>query len=102
MFLEPARPAQGAQALIAELLHQPVHPKHHRRFVWRNVQRAVLARELGCRTAKVLIMPTHASGWTCRRRIHPWPDYRSANRGVAVLLVSEDLDELMAWPIASL
>ena len=59
-----------------------------------NVQRAVLARELGD-DVSVLIVANPASASTSRR----WPRssriMAARNRGAAVLLVSEDLDELL-------
>jgi simple sugar transport system ATP-binding protein len=62
-----------------------------------NVQRAVLARELGCRTAKLLITanPCFGLDFAAVESIHSQIT-EARNRGVAVLLVSEDLDELMA------
>ena len=62
-----------------------------------NVQRAVLARELGPGTARVLVTanPCFGLDFAAVESIHGQiTDAR--NRGVAVLLVSEDLDELLA------
>lgn len=62
-----------------------------------NVQRAVLARELGTGTAKVLIAanPCFGLDFAAVEAIHGQIT-EARNRGVAVLLVSEDLDELLA------
>jgi len=62
-----------------------------------NVQRAVLARELGTGTAKVLIAanPCFGLDFAAVESIHGQIT-EARNRGVAVLLVSEDLDELLA------
>jgi simple sugar transport system ATP-binding protein len=62
-----------------------------------NVQRAVLARELGPGTAKVLIAanPCFGLDFSAVESIHAQIT-KARNRGVAVLLVSEDLDELLA------
>ncbi len=62
-----------------------------------NVQRAVLARELGTGTAKVLITanPCFGLDFAAVESIHGQIT-EARNRGVAVLLVSEDLDELLA------
>jgi simple sugar transport system ATP-binding protein len=62
-----------------------------------NVQRAVLARELGCGTARVLIAanPCFGLDFAAVEMIHGQIT-EARNRGVAVLLVSEDLDELLA------
>jgi general nucleoside transport system ATP-binding protein len=62
-----------------------------------NVQRAVLARELGPGTAKVLITanPCFGLDFAAVESIHAQIT-EARNRGVAVLLVSEDLDELLA------
>jgi general nucleoside transport system ATP-binding protein len=62
-----------------------------------NVQRAVLARELGPGTAKVLITanPCFGLDFAAVESIHSQIT-EARNRGVAVLLVSEDLDELLA------
>jgi simple sugar transport system ATP-binding protein len=62
-----------------------------------NVQRAVLARELGPGTAKVLIAanPCFGLDFAAVESIHAQIT-EARNRGVAVLLVSEDLDELLA------
>ncbi len=62
-----------------------------------NVQRAVLARELGSRTAKVLVAanPCFGLDFAAVESIHGQIT-EARNRGVAVLLVSEDLDELIA------
>lgn len=62
-----------------------------------NVQRAVLARELGPGTAKVLIAanPCFGLDFAAVESIHNQIT-EARNRGVAVLLVSEDLDELLA------
>jgi len=62
-----------------------------------NVQRAVLARELGSGTAKVLITanPCFGLDFAAVESIHAQIT-EARNRGVAVLLVSEDLDELLA------
>ena len=61
-----------------------------------NVQRAVLARELGSGTAKVLIAanPCFGLDFAAVESIHNQIT-EARNRGVAVLLVSEDLDELL-------
>ncbi|MDB6033621.1 MAG: ATPase component of uncharacterized ABC-type transporter [Verrucomicrobiales bacterium] len=61
-----------------------------------NVQRAVLARELGSGTAKVLIAanPCFGLDFAAVQSIHSQIT-EARNRGVAVLLVSEDLDELL-------
>lgn len=61
-----------------------------------NVQRAVLARELGPGTAKVLIAanPCFGLDFAAVESIHNQIT-EARNRGVAVLLVSEDLDELL-------
>lgn len=62
-----------------------------------NIQRAVLARELSAETIKLLIAANPCFGLDfaaveyIRNQI-----VAARNRGVAVLLVSEDLDELMA------
>jgi simple sugar transport system ATP-binding protein len=62
-----------------------------------NVQRAILARELGPGTAKVLIAanPCFGLDFAAVESIHNQIT-EARNRGVAVLLVSEDLDELLA------
>ena len=62
-----------------------------------NVQRAVLARELGSGTAKVLVAanPCFGLDFAAVEIIHAQIT-EARNRGVAVLLVSEDLDELLA------
>ncbi|MBL9138847.1 MAG: ABC transporter ATP-binding protein [Verrucomicrobiales bacterium] len=62
-----------------------------------NVQRAVLARELGPGTAKVLIAanPCFGLDFAAVESIHGQIT-EARNRGVAVLLVSEDLDELLS------
>ncbi|NBV21881.1 MAG: ABC transporter ATP-binding protein [Proteobacteria bacterium] len=62
-----------------------------------NVQRAVLARELGPGTARVLIAanPCFGLDFAAVESIHGQIT-EARNRGVAVLLVSEDLDELLA------
>ncbi len=62
-----------------------------------NVQRAVLARELGSGTARVLITanPCFGLDFAAVESIHSQL-IEARNRGVAVLLVSEDLDELLA------
>jgi len=62
-----------------------------------NVQRAVLARELGSGTAKVLVTanPCFGLDFAAVESIHGQIT-EARNRGVAVLLVSEDLDELLA------
>ena len=62
-----------------------------------NVQRAVLARELGSGTAKVLVTanPCFGLDFAAVASIHG-QIIEARNRGVAVLLVSEDLDELLA------
>jgi general nucleoside transport system ATP-binding protein len=62
-----------------------------------NVQRAVLARELGPGTAKVLVTanPCFGLDFAAVESIHGQIT-EARNRGVAVLLVSEDLDELLA------
>ena len=62
-----------------------------------NVQRAVLARELGSGTAQVLIAanPCFGLDFAAVESIHNQIT-EARNRGVAVLLVSEDLDELLA------
>jgi simple sugar transport system ATP-binding protein len=62
-----------------------------------NVQRAVLARELGSGAAKVLITanPCFGLDFAAVESIHGQIT-EARNRGVAVLLVSEDLDELLA------
>ncbi|MDB6052544.1 MAG: ATPase component of uncharacterized ABC-type transporter [Verrucomicrobiales bacterium] len=61
-----------------------------------NVQRAVLARELGPGTARVLIAanPCFGLDFAAVESIHNQIT-EARNRGVAVLLVSEDLDELL-------
>jgi simple sugar transport system ATP-binding protein len=62
-----------------------------------NVQRAVLARELGPGTAQVLVTanPCFGLDFAAVESIHGQIT-EARNRGVAVLLVSEDLDELLA------
>jgi simple sugar transport system ATP-binding protein len=62
-----------------------------------NVQRAVLARELGSRNADVLIAanPCFGLDFAAVESIHGQIT-EARNRGVGVLLVSEDLDELLA------
>src|SRR5258706_7545563 len=62
-----------------------------------NVQRAVLARELGSGTARVLVTanPCFGLDFAAVESIHGQIT-EARNRGVAVLLVSEDLDELLA------
>jgi len=62
-----------------------------------NVQRAVLARELGSGTAKILIAanPCFGLDFAAVESIHGQIT-EARNRGVAVLLVSEDLDELLS------
>jgi simple sugar transport system ATP-binding protein len=61
-----------------------------------NVQRAVLARELGPGTARVLVTanPCFGLDFAAVESIHSQIT-EARNRGVAVLLVSEDLDELL-------
>jgi simple sugar transport system ATP-binding protein len=62
-----------------------------------NVQRAVLARELGPGTAKVLVAanPCFGLDFAAVDFIHSQL-LAARNRGVAVLLVCEDLDELLS------
>ncbi len=62
-----------------------------------NVQRAVLARELGSGTARVLVAanPCFGLDFAAVETIHGQIT-EARNRGVGVLLVSEDLDELLA------
>jgi len=62
-----------------------------------NVQRAVLARELGPGTAKVLIAanPCFGLDFAAVDFIHSQL-IEARNKGVAILLVCEDLDELLA------
>ena len=62
-----------------------------------NVQRAVLGRELGPGTARVLVAanPCFGLDFAAVESIHSQIT-EARNRGVAVLLVSEDLDELLA------
>ena len=62
-----------------------------------NVQRAVLARELGPGSARLLICanPCFGLDFAAVQSIHSQIT-EARNRGVAVLLVSEDLDELLA------
>jgi simple sugar transport system ATP-binding protein len=62
-----------------------------------NVQRTVLARELGSGTAQVLVAanPCFGLDFAAVESIHGQIT-EARNRGVAVLLVSEDLDELLA------
>jgi len=62
-----------------------------------NVQRAVLARELGGGTAKILIAanPCFGLDFAAVEFIHS-QIIQARNNGVAVLLVCEDLDELLA------
>ncbi len=62
-----------------------------------NVQRAVLARELGGGTAKVLIAanPCFGLDFAAVDFIHS-QILEARNKGVAVLLVCEDLDELLS------
>jgi general nucleoside transport system ATP-binding protein len=62
-----------------------------------NVQRAVLARELGPGKAKVLVAanPCFGLDFAAVESVHAQIT-EARNRGVAVLLVSEDLDELLA------
>jgi general nucleoside transport system ATP-binding protein len=62
-----------------------------------NVQRAVLARELGPGTAKILVIANPCMGldFSAIEFVHSQL-IEARNRGVAVLLVSEDLDELVA------
>jgi simple sugar transport system ATP-binding protein len=62
-----------------------------------NVQRAVLARELGPGTARVLVTanPCFGLDFAAVESVHSQIT-EARNRGVAVLLVSEDLDELLA------
>ncbi len=61
-----------------------------------NVQRAVLARELGSGTARALIAanPCFGLDFAAVDSIHS-QIMTARNRGVGVLLVSEDLDELL-------
>jgi simple sugar transport system ATP-binding protein len=61
-----------------------------------NVQRAVLARELGPGTARILVAanPCFGLDFAAVQSIHNQIT-EARNRGVAVLLVSEDLDELL-------
>ena len=62
-----------------------------------NVQRAVLARELGPGTAKVLVVanPCFGLDFAAVDFIHSQL-LEARNKGVAVLLVCEDLDELLS------
>lgn len=62
-----------------------------------NVQRAVLARELSSKSVKLLIAanPCFGLDFSAVDFIHQ-AIVAARNRGVAVLLVSEDLDELLA------
>jgi general nucleoside transport system ATP-binding protein len=62
-----------------------------------NVQRAVLARELGPGTAKVLIAanPCFGLDFAAVDFIHS-KILAARNHGVAILLICEDLDELLA------
>lgn len=66
-----------------------------------NVQRTVLARELSSSEIKVLIAanPCFGLDFSAVDFIHQ-TIVEARNRGVAVLLVSEDLDELLALAIA--
>ncbi|MEO1591346.1 MAG: ABC transporter ATP-binding protein [Cyanobacteria bacterium J06632_22] len=70
-------------------------PMHH--LSGGNVQRAVLARELSAETVQLLIAanPCFGLDFSAVEFIHN-AIVDARNRGVAVLLVSEDLDELMA------
>jgi general nucleoside transport system ATP-binding protein len=62
-----------------------------------NVQRAVLARELGPGTAKVLVIANPCMGLDFAAVEFVYAQLLEArNRGVAILLLSEDLDELVA------
>jgi general nucleoside transport system ATP-binding protein len=62
-----------------------------------NIQRAVLARELGPGTAKVLVIANPCMGldFGAVDFVHSQL-LEARNRGVAILLLSEDLDELVA------
>jgi general nucleoside transport system ATP-binding protein len=62
-----------------------------------NVQRAVLARELGPGTAKILVIANPCMGldFGAVDFIHSQL-LEARNRNVAILLISEDLDELVA------
>jgi simple sugar transport system ATP-binding protein len=87
-----------AQALIAQFAVKTRSPESPiGDLSGGNVQRAVLARELGPGTAKVLITanPCFGLDFAAVDSIHAQIT-AARNRGVAVLLVSEDLDELLA------
>ncbi|MGE3312406.1 MAG: ABC transporter ATP-binding protein [Limisphaerales bacterium] len=62
-----------------------------------NVQRAVLARELGPGTARLLVCanPCFGLDFAAVQSVHSQIT-EARNRGVAVLVISEDLDELLA------
>jgi ABC-type uncharacterized transport system ATPase subunit len=60
-----------------------------------NVQRAVLARELAARCNVLIVSNPCLRPRLRRRRRDPRPHHEGAQRGAAVLLVSEDLDELL-------
>jgi simple sugar transport system ATP-binding protein len=62
-----------------------------------NIQRAVLARELGPGTAKVLVIANPCMGldFGAVDFVHSQL-LEARNRGVAILLLSEDLDQLVA------
>jgi simple sugar transport system ATP-binding protein len=62
-----------------------------------NVQRAVLARDLGPGTAKILVAANPCFGLDFAAVDFVHSQFLEArNRGVAILLISEDLDELLA------
>jgi ABC-type uncharacterized transport system ATPase subunit len=111
-FDEPPLPARRLAALARRCASGPAPDRRVRRqdagrgradpqLSGGNVQRAVLARELAA-TAELLLVanPVFGLDFAAVAEIHG--RLRAArDRGAAVLLVSEDLDELLRWPTAS-
>jgi simple sugar transport system ATP-binding protein len=95
-FLNSRASHRQAQALIARYRIRPDSPKARMgNLSGGNVQRAVLARELGGRV-DVLIAANPCFGLDFRAVAEIHSQLMEArNRGTAVLLVSEDLDEIL-------
>ena len=88
---------QAAQALVSRFsIYTPSVDTPIANLSGGNVQRTVLARELSSRNIKILIAanPCFGLDFTAVEYIHG-QIVAARNRGVAVLLVSEDLDELL-------
>ncbi|MEI6714736.1 MAG: ABC transporter ATP-binding protein [Verrucomicrobiota bacterium] len=97
-FLNPRAIRNVATSLISRFRVRPPNPANAiGNLSGGNVQRAVLARELGSGTAKVLIAanPCFGLDFAAVDFIHSQL-LEARNRGVAVLLICEDLDELLS------